>query len=172
MTSHFRIGDTSLYNESTQVKSWHISQNQYLKTEDDVKINFAALLIEDVLRLGLPITVHAEMPVYTGSQKGGAVDLSLHKLSTPPVWRNEGESRSALLAAIEIKCIPFLYPQAVSNGGIEKDIEKLTFLHEEVLKYCLIIDEAAMATEKQGASIKTKAEKAGVQILSNNVSLA
>lgn len=171
MKAHFRLGDPSLYNESLQIKSWHISQNQYLKTEDDVKVNFGALLIDEALKLGLSVTIHSEMPVYTGTRNGGAADLSIHKLTEPPVWRNKGESRSALLAAIEIKCVPFLFSQAISNGGIEKDIEKLSLLSHDVSKYCLIIDEARMTTEKQAALIKTKAKELGVHILSNNSKL-
>lgn len=163
----WRIGDPRIYGAVDRTTAWHDSLNQFLKTENDLKLKFGLCIDASISEAEAPITVHSEMPVYEPSTWRS--DLSLHYRTDPPVWIENDESKDALLAAIEVKYLNFKSPLFwIANGGIEGDIDKLATLSGKVGKFLLLLDEAGH-TELEGAEeLSTHAASCGVRILSNS----
>jgi len=163
----YRFGDIRLYSEIEPKVVWENSLNQYLKTENDVKVKYGGFLERELFDNNIPLSLHSEMPIYGKSARSGSSDLSLHEITAPPLWVHEGDMQRSLVAVLEIKYINYKAPKFwFDNGGIIADIEKLETLPDHIMKYLLLLDEASSVNADSANRIRERANN--ICILSNN----
>ena len=169
LTDNYGIGDKELYDSDfKEIKDRdQYCLNPYLKTDDDVKVKFGGFCETEFIKKKLPYTIHSELHIYGNNRE--RADITIHKVDKNKLWLKKEDIMNSLLSAIEIKYENVVTPDySINRGDIEKDVEKLSSLAEDVVKIMIIIDEGLKADVKLYNELTRFAKKSNVYILSNN----
>ena len=153
--------------EYLNIKTMDDGINQYLKTEDDIKVKFGGFLELELLKdFNGIFTVHSELHTYFENHSFIA-DLSIHKVDYNILWEKQEKMLGSLRCIIEIKYCNFKNP-GYGMGLICHDIDKLNTLEPNVLRFFMIIDEYNGLKDEYIAEIFNRAKDKNITILSNN----
>ncbi|MFA5010529.1 MAG: hypothetical protein WC644_01125 [Ignavibacteria bacterium] len=150
-----------------KIKSIDDGINQYLKTEDDIKVKFGGFLELELLKdFNGNYTVHSELRAYNYNHSFIA-DLSIHNVDYNYLWDNPEKMLGSLQCIIEIKYCNFNKPEYGMNL-IYHDIDKLNTLEPNVLRFLMIIDEYNGLKDEYIAEILNRTKDKNITILSKS----
>lgn len=166
--NNYRIGDGKIYDKVGKRDKDQYCLNQYLKTEDYLKVKFAAFAESILINDNTGFTIHSEFHLYE-SYPSARADLSIYRVNRDKLQLRKKDILDSLIAVIEIKYENYSDPYYSWNmGSITKDMIKLSSLENKVEKYLLIYDEAVKITNGKAKEILKASNEYGLEILSNN----